>query len=216
MKMMPTIYKYMRPFFKERGFSYKRGSFYMIQNDIMFGVYFGRPSDSVYVHFYILPLYMKTDFHHITYGDRIMYQYLVELPSLDGSYDEEGVAVWCSILQKILRDDIFAFFEQISSPEKLLDCIDQNPETIDYYFFCERYRVDKIRVYTCLYLHKYDRIAKGVERCLHQLEKTSFSSHIKESERQELLQLERISMCGDDVVDEFFRQVVKESISVCV
>ena len=215
MKMMPTIYKCMKPFFRDRGYLYERGSFYKIRNHIAYCIYFSRPSDLVYVQLYILPLYMQTEEHHITYGNRICSMYQKQLPTIHGNSNEEDIVTWCNILQDILCKDVFAFFDQIGSPEKLLECLDSKPERIRRYLFCGDYRLKLISVYTCLYLQKYDRLPGEIEQCRIALASFPFNAAVKERENKELDQLEHIAMSGNENVDAFFQKVINKSKFVC-
>ena len=215
MKIMSTIYKYMKPFFKDRGYLYAHGSFYKIRNNIAYCIYFGRPSDIVYVRLYILPLYMQMEEHHITYGNRICSMYHGKLPQINGNLSEENIVTWCNILEEILCNDVFVFFEQISSPEKLLVYMDANPDLICRYLFCGDYYRKLICVYTCLYLHKYDRLTIEIEQCREALARHPFLAMIKKRKYEEIAQLEQIAKCSNDSVDKFFQQVINTSMLVC-
>ena len=181
MKLMPQIYKIMNPFFKEHGFSKKRGTYFKFSSNIAFCISFEKPSDLVYVSFCLLPLYIPTAFLYLTYGDRIGNRYPDRLPQLTGEANEESIITWCKLLQAILLDEIFHFFKEIDTPEKLLNYIEQDPRKAMKSLFCGPYFFSELYMYTSLYLHKYDTFSEPASLCRQVLENYPFTNKLKES-----------------------------------
>ncbi|MBQ3154955.1 MAG: hypothetical protein IJB88_06950, partial [Clostridia bacterium] len=70
MSVSKNIYKQLNPYFKSLGFRKHGRYFFKIENNIAFCFTPEFPS-FVRVQCYILPLYMPTDFHYLTYGTDI-------------------------------------------------------------------------------------------------------------------------------------------------
>ena len=215
MKLMPQIYKIMNPFFKEHGFTKKRGTYFKFSNNIAFCISFQKPSDLVYVPFCLVPLYRPSTNLYLTYGDRIGNRYPDRLPQLTGEANEESIITWCKLLQTILIDEIFPFFEEVATPEKLLNYIERDPGKALKYLFCGPYHFAVLYMYTSLYLHKYDTFSEAASLCRQVLENYPFTAEGKKCEYEEIAQLEQLSTCGDDSVDAFFQQTILNTIAVC-
>lgn len=215
MSFLTKIYKQVRPFLYNAGFKWKRGCFYKIQNDIAFCILFQRPSDIVYTHFYVIPLYMITEFQMLTYGNRIGSMYYDKLPRMNGSATDEEIVAWCNILKSILEEDIFKYFEQISTPRDLLKFTASDWEEISRYLFCGSQHLSRLRVYTFMYLREYDAMAKEMARYWIVLHEEPQIGRMLKIWEEEIKRIYEISLQGEECVDAFFSQVIQDTMAAC-
>lgn len=165
------------PFFKANGYKRKGNLFFKIENNNAFCVLFERPSSFVYVHYHILPLYIPTEFHYLSYGDRLESHSIYPVPSYNTLAEDndflkkmrelqnslpnnvswsEPVRMdfqeWMLQVQQCLTENIFPFFESINSPEKLLCFLRKDVFEIRKYtpFLGDEYRNSHLAAYTCL------------------------------------------------------------------
>ena len=69
MTLTDKIHKRLRPYAKERGLLRKGRTYYTITEDTAYCFSIENHTFDVYVHFYLIPLYMREENHILTYGN---------------------------------------------------------------------------------------------------------------------------------------------------
>ena len=215
MKMMPKIYKQMMPFFRTHGFVKQRNYFYKIENEIAFCVLFERPSDLVYVTCYIIPMYLPAEMHYISFGNRLRDMRRTLLPQLTGNNTEQELIDWCGVVQRILATDIFLFYKNISTPERLLTYLKENGDAKYNFFNCGNRKVLRLQVFTSLYLHKYDEFERLAVLYVDAVRSSTLIPSLKEQCANEMMDLREKIGRGEAYMDEYFRQVCSHTREVC-
>ena len=232
-KIVPAFW----PFFKEHGYKKKGNIFFKIENDIAFCILFQRPTSFVYVHYYILPLYIPTDYHYLSYGDRLESHSIYPVPSYDISDGDDtslqmmrklrdslpGVmwnepkkmvfTEWMEEVQKCLTEDIFPFFESINSPEKLLCFLRKDIYEIRKYIriLSNEYENARLAAYTCLYMSDLNNASEYTARAQKYL---LDSSHSKLWLDELHVLMEKVGACKEDQ-DAFLNEAIAHTLEAC-
>ncbi len=154
MTLMEKIHKRLRPYAKDRGFLRKGRTYYTITEDTAYCVGFEDHGHEVCVQYYLMPLYMRSEYHCLTYGERLNVLFRERIPLLQKSATEEEIDAWVAIVTGIIDSFVLPFFRQVDSPEKLLEFLNRDWEEQKKYLFCPPERRLLLKIYTLLYLHR--------------------------------------------------------------
>ncbi len=209
MNLCREVTKRLKPYMRSKGFSLVRRTFCCIRNDIAFCIGFENPTGTLYAWEYIMPLYIPSEFQYLSYGDRM---HRFGLPYLNREDAPEMIDQWCAQLCQLLEETIFPFFEQIDSPQKLLQFI--APEKADEYrvfLFCPEIWMEKLRTYTHAYLQNEHEYTEARIRWERQIQDADYwTEGAKVAERTELQALP-VPSSGDWTQTESF---LKECIGI--
>ncbi len=231
------------PFFKEHGYKKKGNTFFKIENDIAFCILFQRPTSFVYVHYYILPLYIPTDYHYLTYGDRLESHSVYPVPSYDISEeDNDSLSImrrikdslpgvmwnepkkmdfteWMEQVQKCLAEDIFPFFESVNSPEKLLRFLREDVREKQKYMPClgDEYQNSRLAAFTCAHMSDSKSAAEYVARAQKHLINSSdgIVGYVTKLWLDELSVLMQKIEASQETREAFFRETIAHTLDVC-
>ena len=225
------------PFFKEHGYK-KWGTtkFYKIENDIAYCFLFEIPSVIVYPTYFILPLYIPTEYIHLSYGCRLeshpcfcvpSYNILVEdndflmkvkelKNTLPGNISlaeprKMDFDKWKKQVQQCLTEDIFPFYESINSPEKLLHFMDQHPFEAREYFACRTLFRLELKAYTSFYLSDFEGVYKYINYIRSNLEREWDSEMMKEYS-EKVTHLEKLIESPQTVRDGFIKDTINHTL----
>lgn len=231
------------PFFKEHGYKKKGNTFFKIENDIAFCILFQCPTSFVYVHYYILPLYIPTDYHYLTYGDRLESHSIYPVPSYDIS--DEDVAFlqmmrrikdslpdaiwnepskmdfhsWMLLVQQCLTEDIFPFFESINSPEKMLCFLNKDVHAKQKHIrvLGDEYENSRLASYTYLYVsdikNAYKHAAQAQKYLLNSPNR--FSEKVLKMRLDELNVLKQMAEAPKEDRDVFLNKTIAQTLKIC-
>ena len=206
----------LAPFFKERGFKRKSNKFYKIVNDIVFCVGLERPG-GLYVWSYIIPLYMPHDFEVLTYGDRL--QNFEKCPVPDEHYLTERTE--CNeYVEKTLEcceKYILPFYDRISTPQSLLDFLDEDLKSIQEYFFIGPMEILKLKIYTNFVLSKFDAVLDDIPKLFAEYDKHRkiiFESLIEEWKIRINVLASMINASEEERL-QFINDTIEHSIIAC-
>ncbi len=165
MSKMHSLLKNYKPFFNYYGYSFRNSFFYKNYNNIVFCFEFSNASH-VYCDCYLVPLYIPSSYRYFTYGNRleIITNYKI-LPLHPNNCFEK----WMSDVTTAISTEIIPFFDSISSPDKILSCINEDNTSFDHYIACSIYDKMILRMYTNLYLGKISDAKKDVVELKKQL-----------------------------------------------
>ena len=212
-KAGPLIDRHMKPWMKEQGFSRKGRNYFKIVDDIAYCVANGI-GDLVHTHYYILPLYIPTDYIYLQYGDEIEHQYRQVL-RLYRRTTQENVDSWYAGAKEVLENEIFPFFEQISSKKKLLNYISQGPSHM--FISREGPWIERLRTYSYLCLLDREKATAALEEYKRELHIT-FSNSLdwyKAEKEAELLEISKLLQKTDEEITTYFQNVCKETMANC-
>ena len=191
--------------------------FYNLKNSIAYCVSFECPSNLLYTNFYIIPLYIPTEVHYMTYGNRLesFSDYRIQPLNVSSSDDENSA--WVTSVKKVLEQEVFPFFELIDSPNSLATyLINNNRHVIEKHLFCTPYQYYKLCAFTNFALLNHDETNVYLNYSLSELAKCSYYSRsVKERENRMLLDLNQINDLSMDVRKSFLSETITNTIKTC-
>ena len=209
MSLCRKVTKRLKPYMRTKGFSLVRRTFFCIRNDIVFCIGFENPSGVLYAWEYIMPLYIPSEYEYLSYGDRMN---RFDLPFLHRDDAPEMIDQWCTQLCQLLEKTIFPYFEQINSPQNLLQFI--APEKADDYrvfLFCPELHMEKLRMYTHAYLQNEHEYAEARMRFDQEIQNAYFMTDAGKTRYLTEMQALPVPSNGDWSQVESF---LKESIGM--
>ena len=156
-----------------------------------------------------MPLYIPSEYEYLSYGDRM---HRFDLPFLNRDDGPEMIDLWCAQLCQLLEETIFPYFEQIDSPQKLLQFI--APEKADEYrvfLFCPEIWMEKLRMYTYAYLQNEHEYMEARIRFEQQIQNADFITEAVKARNRTELQALPVPSSGDWTQTESF---LKECIGI--
>lgn len=208
MNLCQEVTKRMKPYLRTKFFSLSGRIFYYIQNDIAFCIGFENPTGTLYAWQYIMPLYIPSEYQYLSYGDRL---HRFDLPFLTREDAPEIIDRWCAQLCQLLEETIFPYFEQIDSPQKLLQFI--APEKADDYrlfLFCPELHMEKLRMYTCAYLQNEQEYAEARIRFEQQNQNAHFLIEAAKARNRNELEALPVPVDGDwEQVESFLIEAIR-------
>ncbi len=218
MNLAPLIYKRFTPFFKKYGFTKKGSTYYKINNDIAFCITFEFPSYArAWCH--ILPLYMPTEFKHLSHGN-IINNFYREVRDTLSKYDDipdSQIDTWSENMMAIFESDVFLFFDSISTPQKLLEyCKAPIYMRNKYLPYAGGTHMLRLQAYTALYLGEKRKAKKLIK----DFRKTALKNeHITErlmdmyvAEADEMKKMLSLTPAERDVR---FKEICEKTFEVC-
>ena len=208
MTLTDKIHKRLKPYAKERGLLRKGRTYYTITEDTAYCVSIENHTHDIYVHFYLMPLYMREENHILTYGERLNVLFFEEIPTLQKTATEEEIDTWAGIVTGIIDRCVLPFFRQVSSPEKLLDFLALSWEVQNNYLRCPPVHRLRLKTYTQLYLHRQEAWA-AVAELREELDKCGYlTDRLLQSLRTEADCLEAMCTWPHEELDSFFAESV--------
>lgn len=216
MNLTDKIHKRLRPYAKTRGLLRKGRTYYTITEDTAYCFSIENHSFNVYVHFYLIPLYMREEDHILTYGNLLNSLFFEKIPTLQKTASEEEIDAWAAIVTGIVDSYVLPFFRQVGSPEKLLDFLALSWEAQKGYLFCPPFHRQRLKTYTLLYRHRQKEAWEAVAALREELDGVSnFTDRMRKILRSETDNLE--AMCGwtQAQLDAFFAESIAFTKEKC-
>lgn len=210
------VAKRISGYMSNHGFKKKNTHFFRIENDLAFCLELNKPGGLLYVTFCVIPLYIPSNVRYYTYGNRLNNSTFHRLPVLQSGCTDEDLEDWVRHLFTLLDQDIFPFFHRISSPDALLDYLDEEMSLIRPFFFCSDLDLERLRLFTCAHLCRSDRIpdlAEGFRAVLKT--DTLFSPALIQGFEAESRILEALSSLPEEEIRRHFRQITADTLSAC-
>ena len=216
MTLTDKIHKRLRPYAKERGLLRKGRTYYTITEDTAYCFSIENHTFDIYVHFYLIPLYMREENHILTYGNLLNSLFFKKIPTLQKTAAEEEIDAWAAIVTGIVDSYVLPFFRQVDSPEKLLDFLALSWEAQKDYLFCPPEHRLRLKTYTLLYLHRQEEAREAVTVLREELDRVSnFRDRMRKILYTEAYNLE--AMCGwtQAQLDAFFAESIAFTKEKC-
>ena len=216
MNLTDKIHKRLRPYAKARGLLRKGRTYYTITEDTAYCFSIENHSFDVYVHFYLIPLYMREENHILNYGNLLNSLFFEKIPMLQKTASEEDIDAWAAIVTGIVDSYVLPFFRQVDSPEKLLDFLALSWEAQKDCLFCPPFHRQRLKTYTLLYRHRQEEAWEAVADLREELDGVSnFTDRMRKILRSEADNLE--AMCGwtQAQLDAFFAESIAFTKEKC-
>ena len=165
MKIPQLLYRRLSPYLKKQGFIKRGSTYYKIENDIAFCITLDFPS-YVKTWCHILPLYMPTEFLHMTHGNLIdgFYHSIRDTLSKYDDVSDTQINIWIDEITAIFEYDVFPFFDSILTPRALLEYCELSPNMRNKYLpYIGGHHMLRLQAYTALYLGELKTAEKAVE-----------------------------------------------------
>jgi len=151
MSFSTIVSKKLWEYLSNDGYSRSGRIIYKIKNDLCFCILIEMPTGIVDVEFFILPLYIPTEYIYLSYGNRLGYAER-SAPTLRKTASEEEISAWSSETYQCLKTCILPFFDKIDSPKKLARFVGR-PRIIPHkYMSCSRAHRNYLALCTNAYL----------------------------------------------------------------
>ena len=196
------------------GFTNKGNCYYYIKNDIAFCISFDF-GGLVYCTAHVMPLYMPCEGLYYTFGDRLG---CIPGSTVDALLSTAGASeaeMWFDDLMDALHKIILPFFNTISSPLQLLRFVNGNSAAVKAFFRCPPDQLDRLRVFTYLYLNDGDHLRKAIQHAYKSLSRANYTERMKEERNRELSSLE--ARLSDDGFSgsRFCAEIIERSLQCC-
>ena len=158
MSIRNKIVSQIRPYMDEHGYTFSKNHFYKIHNDIAYCLDFDVPGGLVYATFFIIPLYMPTQNRYYTYGNRVSSLRRSKLLPLSKNALDDELKAWCEHLCKDLEKYVFPFFNEITTPSKLMNVIEKKKYLAAPFFSCPPVQISRLQLYSYLYVEDFEKL----------------------------------------------------------
>lgn len=209
MTLMYKVHKKLKPIMKQMGLLQKGRYYYRINNGIVYSIGFDNPGFDVLAYFFLFPLYIPDNTVSISYGKRLNMQFHDKMPSLVKTATTEEISAWVETVADILDTYVLPFFQQVDSPQKLLDFLAQDLESRKEYFRCPPLNTIKLKMYTLLYLHRKAEAFEAIKEYRAELmQHSNIREHFLKSCQEEADRLEGMITMRDEELDKYFSETI--------
>lgn len=205
--MKRKMCRLLQPYMKDKGYYYNNKCFFRIQNNIAFCLQFDAPG-SIYAVWSIIPLYIPSDFLYYTYGKRFACYDKSEMREVlrDEITREEWLREFCFMFENVAE----SYFEQLSSPEKILESVRPTLLGIKRFGFPTPYD-DELLVYSRAFIGD-ELVYKKAKKYRKVLDKTKYlSSNVVQNLMDNLDEM--LENFNDREV--YFERISKETLKNC-
>lgn len=206
--MINSIIKMIRPYMKENGFSAYKRCFYYINNDLAYCVELETPSCLIYINYYIIPLYVPSDYRYYTYGVRLG----KSLPSTSVStaiFEE-----WTNEFKKLMNKVILPTFRKVQSPDSFTEMIIGG--LFDSACHISELDIYRLRLFTTFYKKETANIPTLCDKYVGMLRKTTYLTD--ETKKQRLDECEKIKASiylSVEEIEELITAIIKNTKQGC-
>ena len=208
-KLASRISKFM----KSKGFTRRGKLYYRIQDNIAYCICFESPSGKAYTWFFVMPLFIPSEYVYLSYGNRL--ENLCRFPSISKDSADEELELWVHYLMHVLEEKVFPYFERIGSASSLLEYIQQ-----EYLYICEYVCTSpcnrgKLETYLSFYLGDREAFIKAAEKYRGAIDHSSFFPQLKNKWLERLDELERIIMNDPSQIESYCRGSISFTMQHC-
>ena len=206
-KIIQAITPYMRKCLFKR----KRKYFYKILENLVFCVEFEKPGELIYVHYYVVPLYIPHECRSFTYGNRVIVNsnHIVFKPTRE--VDDGDIIECISRIQGYIQMTVLPLFDAVSTPRKLVDAVTNN---VDNMFFCTDIDVLRLQLFTYAFLGEYKNfweIGRKYRRLLQGC--TFLSNPVIEKYSSEIEKLQFMVHAGTMTLSKWFDETIHNTLT---
>ena len=209
MTLMDKIHKEIKPYMAKNGFLRKGRIYYRISHDISYCIGFDNPGHNVHAYFFLMPLYIRSEFQYLTYGERLNILFHKEIPVLDKTATDGQIIDWVNSITNLISAYVLPFFQNISTPEKLLSFLSNDWEIIKKHIHCPPLDRLKLKMFTLLYLHRKVDAMGAIEEYREELKKCDYLvDRLIVKYNEEANMLESLASKSDKELDSFFAESI--------
>lgn len=217
MNNISSVATRLSPFFRAHGFKRKNTKFFKIQNNIAFCAGLERPG-GLYSLSYIIPLYIPTSVHHITFGGRMQDFKPFPVVGFDFYWDEPSkLDVFIEQTMECCEKYFFPLYDTISTPESLMDFLNKgfqyvrtfwtNLDIIHYY---------ELKLYTNFVLSRYDDMVSDVANmCLEIDDCLCCSKEQRADWKSSVTKFADLRFAPEEEKQEFIKNTIEHSLIAC-
>jgi hypothetical protein len=206
----------LAPFFRAHGYTRKNNKFYKIQNNIAFCAGLERPG-GLYSLCYIIPLYMPTPVHHITYGSRLERFKPFPVPPIDFLlYGDSQCDEFVQRTMQCCEKYFFPLYNRISTPEGLIEYLNQGYKCVrgcwDNLDLCSYY---ELRIYTNFILSNYNEMLADIPLIYDAIDSRRTTEESNTIYKQSIANLVNFRLATDKQKEEFIKNTIEQSMISC-
>ena len=206
----------LAPFFRSHGFKRKSNRFFKIINNVAFCIELDRPG-GLYVQSYIIPLYMPHDFRCFTYGERLQEFKKCPVPDEHWLTERTECNEYVAKTIKCCEKYILPFYNRISTPQGLLDFLDEDIKSIHEYFFTGPMQILELKVYTNFVLSRFDAVLEDIPKLFFEIDKCRgfIFENLLEEDKKRIKALASMINATEEERLQFINDTIEHSISAC-
>ena len=195
----------LRAFLKPYQFTQQRNIFYRISDDIAYCISIEAPG-LLYVHYFIVPLYLPNERIHLSFGNRLK----------NNSSSSQGSQFWIESVLEEIEARVFPFFERSSTKDHLLLFLQESDAEIVKHFFSPPPYRHLLKAYTALYLSRTSVFRQALLSAKEEIKKSAyFTQPVRDKLMDDLKRLEMLSSCPAEDVSAFFERNIQQSVRAC-
>lgn len=205
----------LQPFMEQQGFSRTKACFYRIENHIAQCLEFESPGGMIYATCYIMPLYLPAKNRQFTYGIRLSAVPNTGVTPLNKNCDKLTFDQWCASYLSCFKSFAIPFYSVFSSPNSIDRFLETAHACNNEYFKCSNYHMERLRLFTHLFLGKNSELFNDIKQCRNALAGCSYlTTSTKKSNLAELEEVEHIvTLLGD--VNVYCNRVIDSTLVNC-
>ncbi len=197
-----------------KGFTVTQCRLVKIKNDLAFVISLECPSGLIYPTVYILPLYVPSQYHYLSYGCRLNYLPNSGVMPLRRDSGPEETEEWIMQVFAVLERFIFPFWDSLSSVSNLRDYFTSHDDIS--LFQCDRVQKKRLHIYTCIYLQDRDAALHQIDQLLNAAGTvTYFTDSSKAALRSEMISLQTLLQGDPETLDPFIASTVASTMQNC-
>ena len=202
----------LAPFFKAHGFKRKSNRFFKIINNVAFCIDLERPG-GLYVQSYIIPLYMPHDFRYFTYGERLQEFKKCPVPDEDYLTERTECNEYVEKTLECCEKYILPFYDRISTPQGLLDFLDEDLKSIHEYFFTGPMQILELKVYTNFVLSRFDAVLEDIPKLFAEYE--IYRRRYIDEYKGRIITLKSMINASEEERLQFINDTIEHSLTAC-
>lgn len=212
MNIFREVVKRISPHMKAKGFLLSGKNYCYISNDIAYCLGFDTPSGLLYVTAYVMPLYVPCENRYYTYGNRLNIMQEIALPTLRKDSESGVIDRWCRLLCQYIDDNIIPFYEQINTPNKLVTYVEQAPHLRRERFACPQVYIERLRLFTYLYLHELSKVIAAMGCYRNALEDSAFlADHVRSKYMNEVESVEFLIRDNSGSINDYCNRIINNT-----
>lgn len=149
------------PFLKKKGFSRVNNCFFKTDNDLAYCIELEAPTGTLYTTYYILPLYIPSQYRYFSYGSRLHAHKHATVLSICSDSSDQDVATWQDAFCNDYEHILSPFFDSLTFPHGMLQLIQSDADVSQQYLACTYPEFCRLCFYTFAYIGRKKEAQKA-------------------------------------------------------
>lgn len=215
--VMQEVNKALTPMLRELGFQKKGKHFIRLTEDFAFCVGAECPGSGVYPVFYVIPLFIPTEYPYLTYGNRLNALFPnVKSLVLGKNATEQDINDLAVMVAALVKSDILPFFESVAKPEQMERFLEGEASERTRWLYCPPYEILRLRLYISLKRNQREQVEILLTKYRESiLQDAPFTESVKQMRLEEAARVERLLHEDVEKIDQFLSDTRKQVLQNC-